>query len=323
MTYENNSCPVCGQIFSAEDDVVFCPDCGTPHHRECWKQNGACAFADKHAEGYVWQSTAQPEEPEQARQPEGMTCPRCGAECASNALVCPECGNRFGVIPGSYNYNDDYFLRGVEGDPDADLGGMTVRDAAVFVQHRAPAYVRKFTRQKDGDKKVGWNWAAFFLSPFWFFYRKIYKAGLLFLGILLVLNVFTAIPMQKVQQKYMDEVSALIPIDDSTTTDQLREALGALDAAGQKKLVQALLPYVRAQAGFWAITLIPNLFAAVFADYLYRKKVAKDVQSMHEFAQNEQTFKLLALRRGGVTIFGAIGCYCIFDLFLNFILYLS
>ena len=122
MTYENNHCPVCGQIFSAEDDVVFCPDCGTPHHRECWKQNGACAFADKHAQGYVWQSTVQPEEPEQARQPEGMTCPRCGAECASNALVCPECGNRFGVIPGSYNYNDDYFLRGVEGDPDADLG---------------------------------------------------------------------------------------------------------------------------------------------------------------------------------------------------------
>ena len=36
MKYENETCPVCGEKFTADSDVVVCPDCGTPHHRECY-----------------------------------------------------------------------------------------------------------------------------------------------------------------------------------------------------------------------------------------------------------------------------------------------
>ena len=33
-------CQVCGE--SIEADLVFCPRCKTPHHRECWQYYGAC-----------------------------------------------------------------------------------------------------------------------------------------------------------------------------------------------------------------------------------------------------------------------------------------
>ena len=28
--YIGNTCPVCGEKFKDDDDVVVCPDCGTP-----------------------------------------------------------------------------------------------------------------------------------------------------------------------------------------------------------------------------------------------------------------------------------------------------
>ena len=29
--YTGNHCPVCEQAFTDEDDIVVCPDCGTPY----------------------------------------------------------------------------------------------------------------------------------------------------------------------------------------------------------------------------------------------------------------------------------------------------
>ena len=51
-SYKNEKCPVCNQEFKDGDDIVTCPVCGTPHHRECYKKIGHCFNEDKHAEGY-------------------------------------------------------------------------------------------------------------------------------------------------------------------------------------------------------------------------------------------------------------------------------
>ena len=31
--YNNCVCPVCKKQFEDGDDIVVCPECGTPHHR--------------------------------------------------------------------------------------------------------------------------------------------------------------------------------------------------------------------------------------------------------------------------------------------------
>ena len=36
------------------DDIVVCPDCGTPYHRECWKKVGVCVHQADHAAGFEW-----------------------------------------------------------------------------------------------------------------------------------------------------------------------------------------------------------------------------------------------------------------------------
>ena len=33
--YINEKCISCGKEFTKDDDVVVCPECGTPYHRGC------------------------------------------------------------------------------------------------------------------------------------------------------------------------------------------------------------------------------------------------------------------------------------------------
>ena len=322
MLHSTDNCPICGQVFSESDDVVYCPECGAPHHRACWQQNGACAHAAEHADGYVWHSAA-PDAPQTQThaQRETVRCPRCGEELAADTLVCPECGQRLGETFGGrrYDFNADFFLRGVDADPDADLGGVSVREAAMFTQYRAGSYVRKFERLQT--KKIGWNWAAFLLSPFWFFYRKIYKAGALFMGIMCVLAVFMAIPMSDVRDAALDTLTEYITMDETTTPDQIMHAIAALGDAQKQQIQTAVLRYSRWMLAYIGVLFLPNFAAGAAADRIYKKKTVRDVQSMRDFAQNEQTFRLLALRRGGVSILSVLASYMAVELILQGIFY--
>ena len=35
IDYTGLECPICGEKFTAQDDIVVCPECGAPHHRDC------------------------------------------------------------------------------------------------------------------------------------------------------------------------------------------------------------------------------------------------------------------------------------------------
>ena len=59
MDYIGEKCPVCGKNFHADDDVVVCPICGTPHHRECYENLGHCFNEEKHAEGFSFMAQKQ------------------------------------------------------------------------------------------------------------------------------------------------------------------------------------------------------------------------------------------------------------------------
>ena len=71
--YKGNTCPVCKQKFKEADDIVVCPDCGTPYHRECWKKVGVCVHQADHAAGFEW----TPDNVISDR-PDDIVCPNCG-----------------------------------------------------------------------------------------------------------------------------------------------------------------------------------------------------------------------------------------------------
>ena len=53
--YTGIPCAACGRLFEEGDDIVVCPVCGAPHHRECYEKLGHCALEERHALGEAWQ----------------------------------------------------------------------------------------------------------------------------------------------------------------------------------------------------------------------------------------------------------------------------
>ena len=47
---KQDKCAYCHALLFEEDDVVYCPECGAPHHRDCYNQLGECANKANHRE---------------------------------------------------------------------------------------------------------------------------------------------------------------------------------------------------------------------------------------------------------------------------------
>ncbi len=80
--FANKKCPICHAPFTEKADIVVCPECGTPHHRQCYLAKGHCGVEEYHAQGFVWNGLLPDEEaaqPEQtAQQPEPAHDPHRG-----------------------------------------------------------------------------------------------------------------------------------------------------------------------------------------------------------------------------------------------------
>jgi hypothetical protein len=98
---------------------------------------------------------------------------------------CPPAGPGLGSAHGGILHPDP------EGEPGPGAGAA---DLAEFFGPNAERYLAKYEklRQKRGQGKqffLSWNWAVFFLSFTWFFYRKMYAAGAVVLVLPLVLSL--------------------------------------------------------------------------------------------------------------------------------------
>ena len=49
--YYGCPCEGCGRPLALTDDIVVCPDCGAPYHRECYEKLGRCIHTPAHWRG--------------------------------------------------------------------------------------------------------------------------------------------------------------------------------------------------------------------------------------------------------------------------------
>ena len=88
FNYNGCICDVCKQTFTPESDVVVCPECGTPHHRDCYKELGHCVNVEKHSSGFEWNTL----ENSVSGGKVSNLCPACHAETPADAVFCENCG---------------------------------------------------------------------------------------------------------------------------------------------------------------------------------------------------------------------------------------
>lgn len=202
MDYFGINCPVCDKTFEQGDDVVVCPECGTPHHRECYESLNHCVNQDKHCDDFVYEIPKEENQEENNTEPtEGQSneniivCPRCKAENPKDTFYCGKCGFPVGI---QQNNNDnqpfgmpvmvfDPFdpMGGV--NPDTDMGDeVTAGEMSKYAQKNTAYFSRVFNQIKKLNKGK-FSFCGFLFSGGYLLYRKMYKIGSVITGIMLAL----------------------------------------------------------------------------------------------------------------------------------------
>lgn len=304
MRYSGENCPYCGLQFQEGDDVVVCPDCATPHHRACWFAHGECANTEKHSEGFVWKKTAapapepQPEAAEHKQENKSLdiVCPDCGKVNPNGTLRCPDCGALLipfapmGGEPPIAQFRPEF-------NPNEMIGGMKSGDIALFCRMNGARYLKAF-RKIAGGRKLGFNWGATIFAPFWFFYRKLYQAGIIFLA----LFVATSVWMMPAADNFYDVYEKL-----------QYEAYAVIEAEGEDaayELIEQRMPEIQAaMKPMYApmiIQLLLHLASAMIADMLYYRKAKKDITQARSEKTDERSLQLDLFKKGGTSfVWGA------------------
>ena len=191
--YKKYKCPVCNKQFKDGDDIVVCPECGTPHHRECYKLTGHCVNQGLHKSGYSFidsekEKLKAEEQKETAKSFEGEYSgdyyyspdddfvAQAKKEVQEKKQASTDNDNPDGgffSIPTIQVDESFYKMRGT-------IDGLSISDIAATVRTNVSRFIQIFKKQSKTKKKAGWNWAAFFFGSFYLLFRKMYKQGAAF-----------------------------------------------------------------------------------------------------------------------------------------------
>ena len=289
------SCAKCGESFDGQSDVVVCPECGAPHHRECWKELGHCACEDKHGDGYEW----QPEKmyigdvtllkngtpaPSEENLSERVMCPRCGRMTKKSEKYCEFCGYYM------YDEEDPFAENEKPGnleelfpyDPAEPLDGVPAGDIKRFVGNMWIYYIPRFVRMSRSRMPVTFNFTACLMHGFWFVSRKMYLPG--------ILLIMTMTGTSLVQAYFASIIKSL--------------------SANELSLVSMLSLMIS------CLEIILMILCGLFGNRLYMRYCAKKVKSINAEATAKnvgaEEFNRQLEEKGGVALLPALSmilCY--------------
>lgn len=196
--FDGSECSICKNKLKRTDDVVACPVCGAPHHRSCYKENGGCAYVDRHEEGYSWKAEANADDFDatgsEAETGSGaIKCGVCSCENPKGRLYCRNCGKPLFDDPSGVNSGAAYSSRGAaDGEiPDGEMiNGVPSGDFKRFLGNSSMIYVPLFIRMARTGKKVAFNFFALLFTGLWMISRKMYSSGIALMALQLGLFTF-------------------------------------------------------------------------------------------------------------------------------------
>ena len=356
MKYTGNICKGCGEAFDDNDDVVVCPECGTPQHRECYDKENKCVCAHLHGEAYTWQGKVNNESPLPKEKAETVSCPNCGYENPKGTPVCKQCGMKFTIFgmnvvdamheqekrPSNPNrdipdYGAPFTLgtgegfeekKSTEDAPSADEVQKLITDALTgntqnsaesdgrlnlggpfpltdeiddvmtntvgnFIGSNGMSYITKFKKMQRGSK-ISFNFAAFFLGAYWFFYRKLYKAGIVVMTVSLALSIIVTPYLYDIMEVYEKFIPAVQ--SGAMTEAQFTEMYG--------EFVAVSVP----MAVYFFASFFLQLICGFIANHLYKKHVISHARNAERMKTKAEAMGYI-VKFGGASILIAAAAY--------------
>lgn len=283
---ENKQCQICSGYLFEDDDVVVCPTCGAPHHRDCWQTVGHCGVEQNHGTEQQYDLLQKKRQAEAAQNEEPLhVCPNCHRTSKTqNAQFCPWCGHSYN---GQTNNNAHHgFPGGIVFDmyggipKDSKIEDVAVKDIVTFVGANSPRYLNRFAALNKA-KKTSWNWAAFLFPAGWCLSRKMIPMGILYL----ILSVASAIYMFPMLEMY-NTLAGEQNLGYMAMYQMIESNIDKFD------LFSLILAFVG-----MALNVVPRIICGRFADWSYRSFTLDKIRSITTNADIED--KPLALQRSG------------------------
>lgn len=303
---ENVFCPVCNRKFEEGDDIVYCPECGTPHHRECYNAVGHCVNRGLHASGYSFydemKCNAQEKETEEKEKAQAAL-KRFKTDGDENA----DEGFSPLFIPEQFNTS-------VYDKDDEKINGESVSDYAVTIRTNIPRFINIFKEFEYKGRKASWNWGAFLFGSLYLFFRKMYKQAILFHFAFIAVVYASCFAIMKLAPNYVEAAKnfANLYAQNKLTS----EDMVALSKISDISAANAIF-YISI-----GIIVVLRIIQGLYADKFYKSTISEFIKSVNKqiddgasFVQSplfqnqdseldqSQMRKFYLARRGGTSVF--------------------
>lgn len=260
LNTKNQKCAVCSAYLFDEDDIVYCPVCGAPHHRECYLSVGKCGLEEFHGTDKEYKKPEESEAPPKAETPPMgdnpfiKKCRSCGMPLDEGSPVCGNCGMPNNIGPMPFGGFEMPII-----DPNVPISeDITAGEAAGIVRTNTFRYIPKFL-SLNKKRKGSWNWAAFLLPHAWFAFRKMYKESII-TTLLLIASSLTSIPM------------ALAFAQLPAAPEGVENYLQLSQYYAQHITEIGVLPLVLAFVGV-VLGIVIRIVSGIYGDYIYKQRV--------------------------------------------------
>lgn len=305
MDYLGKKCPICSERFHENDDIVVCPECGAPYHRECYRSKGTCIFSELHEKHETWHD---PETDQ--NEAEDVICPHCGRHNSKDNVLCIHCGKMLylqDTEPKTNNGDaaEQTPFMGMNGTipfvvidpmggvtPEEDFEGVSGAELAKTVKVNTPYYMSIFkTIKETGISKF--NFAALVFGGGWLLYRKQYlKGGIItaITALLVIVQDFLsygyAADIWKAVQNNLENAHVVAANITTYMTELFKFSTG--------EIIIALLPYICSFAVF-----IISIVLGFTANKAYYKFLIKKIKGFKQEKSEDELTQVLD-EKGGV-----------------------
>ena len=307
--FKGKECVYCHKPFEENDDVVVCPECGAPHHRKCYQDNGKCALEHLHGTNEEWdkKNKLNYTSEETTNNNKEKNKKQSNSEISNEPINIDEMDmNKFSM----YGFMDE----------NEEIDDVSAKELATFVGKGSYYYLTKFKRIKEGSK-LSWNFSAFIFNFMYFFYRKLYKQGL----VLLIISVITAIPTLALVDNYAEFLAEKSKEEIITMNSAAKFANELIENADNPKYEKVIFWMELSNIAIF-INFAVRLAAAFGANNIYMKHCIKKIKYTRAALQNysENPNYPVSLRAiGGVSLQKALIitiCYELLQMAVGFII---
>lgn len=309
MDFNKYKCPVCNAQFRQGDDIVVCPECGAPHHRECYEKEGHCFYKDKHSKDFSFENEQQAGGfgENTGNNADGeVICKICGHSNDSTLFYCEHCGAPLlkdnqqnknsadnGNIPPDFNgmpfgqNPQNGSIPFIAFDPMAGFKAderiaenVTAGEVSKFVGKNTNYFMRIFGSILRSNKSR-FNFASAILPGAYMLYRKMYAIGI-FVSVIVIALLAGTLFVQTTPQ-FTEAYNIYIENYNAVLTSGYGGANfnDLFSGMTSENLLYFFLPYI-----FGAVRFAVMLICGFTTNRKYYKHCIKKISSIKSYAES-------------------------------------